>query len=116
MTAFSTIRSTAPSTELNAAVSDSTAGFISTTGECVCETTARKALKSLRSSKEWGGALSISPQQVNRWANGERIPTKRQREIVRVAKWYLLSQQALEDEIDRMLLMQFGPARDPGRF
>lgn len=78
------------------------------------ETTARRALK-LRSPKEWGARIQVSQQKVNRWANGERIPERRQMQIIKEAKFFLLDQRELEAAIDRMLLDQYGPG-DKGNF
>ena len=79
--------------------------------------TALKALKKVLEPKYLAQALGISDRTVQKWKSGEsQIPSSRTGDVIRHAKSVFLADlNRLEDEIDRALLMQYGPS-DKGRF
>lgn len=75
------------------------------------ETSARKSLNLLGCSKVWADALHVSPQQVNGWKGGERIPEVRQRQIVHQALMFMIQLDELEDEIHRLIFDELSKGR-----
>lgn len=79
--------------------------------------TALKALKKVLEPKNVAEALGVGERTVQKWKSGESpIPSGREEGVLRQAKSVFLADlNRLEDEIDRALLMQYGPV-DRGRF
>ncbi len=76
------------------------------------ETTARDALRQLSCPKEWSAAIHVSPQQVNSWKNGAKIPGQRQRQIVHQAMINFLFLDDLREKVWRLILKDI---QQPGR-
>ena len=59
--------------------------------------------------KELASALGVSEGLVSRWSSGEKpIPTERVFEIIKAGKLYCREVQTLENEIDLMMMLNFG--------
>lgn len=73
-------------------------------------TTAKRALRILN-QKEMAARVGVSESQISQWLNGVKdIPQPRQIEILKQAKFFLREQRTIEDQIDALMLMQFGRA------
>ncbi|PIR25630.1 MAG: hypothetical protein COX62_04545 [Deltaproteobacteria bacterium CG_4_10_14_0_2_um_filter_43_8] len=62
--------------------------------------------------------LKVSDRTIQKWKSGqEPIPENRKLQIVGITKSYFISDlNQLEDEIDRMLMNQYGPNVDGGTY
>ncbi len=78
---------------------------------------AQRCLK-LLDPKTVASQFNVAVRTVQKWISGEAtIPEERTRDIILEAKSYFLTDlNQLEDAIDRMLINQYGPGRDPGVF
>jgi len=85
-------------------IGDTNAGLPNSKPTFDIETIARESLRTLSVPKEWSGSLHVTPQQVNAWKNGERIPEARQHQIVQQAMIYFLSLDGLRNKVSRLFL------------
>lgn len=71
-------------------------------------TTAKRALR-IVNQKEMAARLGVSESTISQWISGNKdIPTPRQFEILKQAKYFRSEQRDVEDHIDALMMMQFG--------